>query len=193
MWKKVLGLAAGMLAVVLLITGIMTAVNADSANTGATAPAGVPSGPPSGPPAGRGFGAPFGGDILGKVAAKLNIDKTTLENAFKQVMQEEQQARTDDRFAAWVKDGKLTQADADAYRAWLAAKPADVPGFPFFDSAKSTGMLDKLLKDGKITQAQVDAYKAWIAQKPNVELPKPEKSAGAPAGAQLHRGRGPSK
>ncbi|MCX5997843.1 MAG: hypothetical protein NTV42_09630 [Chloroflexi bacterium] len=187
MWKKVLGLAAGMIAVVLLITGIMTAVNADSANTGATAPAGAPAGPPPGP----GFGAPFRGDMLEKVAAKLNIDKTTLENAFKQVILEEQQTRTDDRFAAWVKDGKLTQADADAYKAWLAAKPADVPGFPFFDSAKSTGMLDKLLKDGKITQAQVDAYKAWIAQKPAVELPRPAKPAGAPAGAPPHRGRGP--
>ncbi len=193
MWKKVLGLAAGMLAVVLLITGIMTAVNADSANTGATAPAVVPAGPPPGPPPGRGFGPPMGGDMMEKVAAKLNIDKAKLEDAFKQVMIEEQQARTNDMFAAWVKDGKLTQAQADAYKAWQAAKPADVPGFPFFDSAKSTDMLDKLLKDGKITQAQIDAYKAWIAQKPNVELPKPERPAGAPTGAPPCNGRGPAK
>lgn len=189
MWKKVLGLAAGMLAVVLLITGIMTAVNADSANNGATAPAGVPPGPHAGPPPGRGFGAPFRGDMLEKVAAKLNIDKATLENAFKQVMLEEQQAGTNDRFSVLVKDGKLTQEQVDAYKAWLAAKPADVPGFPFFDSAKSTGMLDKLLKDGKITQAQIDAYKAWIGQKPNVDLPRPEKPAGAPP----FNGRGHSK
>jgi len=193
MWKKVLGLVAGMLAVVLLITGIMTAVNADSANTGATAPTGETAGPPPGQHPGPGFGAPFRIDMLEKVAAKLNIDKATLEAAFKQVMQEEQQTRTDDRFAAWVKDGKLTQEQADAYKAWLAAKPAGVPGFPFFASAKSTDMLDKLLKDGKITQAQVDAYKAWMAQKPNVELPKPEKPAGAPNGAPPHRGRGPLK
>jgi hypothetical protein len=119
--------------------------------------------------------------MLGKVAAKLNIDTATLENAFKQVMLEEQQARTGDMFAAWVKDGKLTQADADAYKAWLAAKPAGVPGFPFFDSAKSTDMLDKLLKDGRITQTQYDDYKGWIAQKPNVELPKPQKPVGAGA------------
>jgi hypothetical protein len=50
MWRKVLGLAAVMLAVVLLITGIMTAVNADSANNGAPAPDGVTDGPPAGPP-----------------------------------------------------------------------------------------------------------------------------------------------
>jgi len=189
MWKKVLGLVAGMLAVVLLITGIMTAVNADSANTGATAPAGVPPGPHAGAPPGRGFAPPMGGDILEKVAAKLNIDKAKLEDAFKQVMLEEQQARTDDMFAAWVKDSKLTQAQADDYKKWMAAKPADVPGFPFFDAAKSTGMLDKLLKDGKLIQTQVDAYKAWIAQKPDVELPRPEK----PAGARPCNGRGPSK
>ena len=190
MWKKVLGLVAGMLAVVLLITGIMTAVNADSANTGATAPSGAPAGPPPGPPPGPGFGAPFRGDVLEKVAAKLNIDKATLETAFKQVMQEKQQAHTDDMFATWVKDGKLSQADADGYKAWMAAKPADVPGFRFFDSAKSTEMLDKLLADGKITAAQVDAYKAWIAQKPNVELPKPERPARG-AGGPPCGGRGP--
>jgi polyhydroxyalkanoate synthesis regulator phasin len=122
----------------------------------------------------------MGGDILEKVAARLNIDKTKLEDAFKQVMLEEQQARTSDMYAAWVKDGKLTQAQADAYKAWQASKPAGVPGFPFFDAAKSTGMLDKLVADGRLTQAQADAYKAWIAQKPNVELPRPERPAGAP-------------
>lgn len=191
MWKKVFGLAAGILAVVLLITGIMTAVNADSENTGAIAPPGVPSGPPPGPHAGpppvRGFGPGLGGDLLGKVAVKLNIDKATLEDAFKQVMQEEQQARTSDMFAAWVKDGKLTQEQADGYKDWLAAKPAGVPGFPFFDPAKSTEMLDKLVTDGRITQAQADAHKAWIAQKPGVELPKPERAAGGPP----CNGRGP--
>ena len=176
MWKKVLGLAAGMLAVVFLITGVMTAVNADSANNGVTAPAGAPSGPPPG----RGFGPAMGGDMLEKVAAKLNIDKAKLEDAFKQVMLEEQQARTNDMFAAWVKDGKLTQEQSDAYKTWLAAKPADVPGCPFFGADKSTDMLDKLLKDGKVTQSQYDSYKAWVAQKPAVELPKPEKPAGGP-------------
>ena len=96
MWKKVLGLVAGMLAVVLLITGIMTAVNADSADTGTTAPAGLPPGPHAGPPPGRGFGPPMGSDMLEKVAARLNIDKTRLEDAFKQVMLEEQQSRNND-------------------------------------------------------------------------------------------------
>jgi hypothetical protein len=174
MWKKVLALAAGMLAVVLLITGVMTAVNADNAGTTATAPAGIPPGPPQGRgPAG------FNSDILAKVAAKLNIDKSALEDAFKQVMLEEQQARTDAMFAAWVKDGKLTQEQADAYKAWLSAKPADLPGGPFVGVA-NTNILDKLLKDGKITQLQYDAYKAWIAQKPAVELPRPERPAGGP-------------
>ncbi len=176
MWKKVLALSAGILAVVLLITGIMTAVNAD--NTGATAmePA---AGMPPGAPHGKGPAGGFNSDILAKVAAKLNIDKAALEDAFKQVMLEEQQSRTDEMFAAWVKDGKLTQEQADAYKAWLNAKPADMPGFPFFGGA-NTNILDRLLKDGKITQSQYDAYKAWIAQKPSIELPKPEKPAGGP-------------
>jgi len=180
MWKKVIGLAAGMLAVVLLITGVMTAVNADSSNNSATSPAGAPSGPPPGPHPGRGFGPPMGGDMLGKVAAKLNIDKATLQDAFKQVMLEEQQARQNDMFAKLVTDGKLTQEQADAYKTWLNAKPADLPGFPFFAGAKGTEMLDKLLKDGKIDQSQYDAYTAWIALKPAFDLPKPERPAGGP-------------
>ena len=184
MWKKVIGLVAGMLAIVLLITGVMTAVNADDANTAAVAPAWLPPGPPSGapngPPPGPRFGTPYRGDILEKVAAKLNIDKATLEDAFKQVMLEEQQSRQSDVFSKLVTDGKLTQEQADAYKAWMSAKPADLPGFPFFGGAKSTGMLDKLLKDGKITQSQYDAYKAWVAQKPAVELPKPQRPAGGP-------------
>jgi membrane peptidoglycan carboxypeptidase len=116
--------------------------------------------------------------MLEKVAAKLNIDKAKLEDAFKQVMQEEQQARQNDMFGKLVTDGKLTQEQADAYKAWLNAKPADLP--PFFEGAKSTEMLDKLLADGKITQSQYDAYKAWVAQKPAVELPKPGRPAGGP-------------
>ena len=184
MWKKVIGLVAGMLAIVLLITGVMAAVNADDANTAAVVPAGLPPGPPAGaphgPPPGPGFGAPFRGDMLEKVAAKLNIDKSKLEDAFKQVMLEEQQARQNDMFARLVTDGKLTQEQADAYKSWLNAKPADLPGFPLFEGAKSTEMLDKLLADGKITQPQYDAYKAWVAQKPAVELPKPERPAGGP-------------
>ena len=175
MWKKVLGLAAGMLAVVLLITGVMTAVNADNTGAAAKAPAGMPPGAPHG----KGPNASFNSDILEKVAAKLNIDKAALQDAFKQVMLEEQQARQDDMFAKLVTDGKLTQEQADAYKAWLSARPADMPGFPFFGGA-NTDMLAKLLKDGKITQAQYDAYKAWIAQKPAVEMPKPEKPAGGP-------------
>ncbi|MBN1690592.1 MAG: hypothetical protein JW901_06190 [Dehalococcoidia bacterium] len=175
MWKKVLALAAGMLAVVLLITGVMTAVNADNTHATATAPAGMPPGAQHG----KGPSASFNSDILDKVAAKLNIDKAALQDAFKQVMLEEQQARQDDMFAKLVTDGKLTQEQADAYKAWLSAKPADMPGFPFFGGA-NTDMLDKLLKDGKITQSQYDAYKAWIAQKPAVEWPKPEKPAGGP-------------
>jgi hypothetical protein len=116
--------------------------------------------------------------MLDKVAAKLNIDKATLQGAFKQVMLEEQQTRQNDMFAKLVTGGKLTQEQVDAYKNWIDAKPADLPVFPFFAAAKSTEMLDKLLADAKITQLQYDAYKAWVAQKPAVELPKPERPAG---------------
>ena len=182
MWKKVMYLTAGILALLVLVTGVVTAVNADDGPKGDGAP-NVAFGP-GGPGGQWGPGAPgvpSGGDMLGRVARILNIDKQKLDDAFKQAGAEMEQQRTNDMFASWVSAGKLKQEQADQYKTWLAAKPDGAPGFVPFDSTKSTGFLDRLLKDGRINQAQYDAHKAWISQKPNVELPKPERPAGVPS------------
>jgi hypothetical protein len=169
MWKKILLAAAGLLAVAVLIAGVATTVNADDGN--------------------KGIRGPFGGNVIERAAQILGIDKQKLIDAFKQAGTETAKKNQDDRFAKWVTDGKLTQAQADQYKAWLAARPAEVPMFGFFDAAKGTQVLDTLLKNGKITQAQYDTAKAWLAQKPNFDLPKPEKPANAPA----HKGPGNPK
>ncbi|MCX6007087.1 MAG: hypothetical protein NTZ34_07495 [Chloroflexi bacterium] len=181
MWKKVLCLAVGILAIVVLVSGVVASVNADSANTMDTTKSGPPPGGPGGP------GGPHGqgdNEMMTRVAQILNIDKQKLADAFKQAGSELAQTRMDTMFAKWVTDGKLTQAQADQYKAWLKAKPEGVPGFGMGsgDATKDTEMMSKMLTDSKITQAQYDAWKAWIAQKPAFELPKPERPAGAPAG-----------
>jgi len=61
--------------------------------------------------------------LMTKVATILNIDKTTLEAAFKQAQTEIQSEQLDNQLAKLVSDGKITQDQADAYKAWLAAKP----------------------------------------------------------------------
>ena len=181
MWKKVLCLAVGILAIVVLISGVVASVNADSANTTDTTKSGPPPGSPGGPGGPNGQGD---NEMMTRVAQILNIDKQKLTDAFRQAGSELAQTRMDEMFAKWVTDGKLTQAQADQYKAWLKAKPEGVPGFGmgFGDATKDTEMMSKMLTDGKITQDQYDAWKAWIAQKPAFELPKPEKPAGAPAG-----------
>ena len=154
--KNILLLVGGLLAAGLLIAGItVAAASADS---------------PQGP---------GGGKLLARVAQILNIDQQKLADAFKQAATEMGQQRQTTMFDQWVKDGKLTQAQADQYKAWMAAKPAGVFG-PFM----SQDRMDKALKDGKITQAQYDAWKAWMAQKPPFDLPKPA----APAGGKGPRG-----
>ena len=155
--NKLLFIIAGVLVAALLIAGVTTA--ATFADNGQR---------------------PAGGKLLDRVAQLLNIDKQTLADAFKQAGTELRQDRTNNMFSEWVTDGRLTQDQANQYKAWLAAKPAGTFG-PFMGQ----NIMDKLLKDGKITQAQYDAWKTWWSQKPGFELPKPDK---APAGTGNQRG-----
>jgi hypothetical protein len=153
--KKILCIAAGVLVAGLLIAGITTAATFADNGQG---PAGV--------------------KLLDRVAQLLNVDKQKLADAFKQAGTELRQDRTTNMFNKLVTDGKLTQDQANQYKAWLAAKPAGA-----FGPLMGLTVMDKMLKDGKITQAQYDAWKTWWNQKPGFDLPKPDKAA-AGAGAQ---------
>lgn len=155
MWKKILLAVTGLLLVATLIAGAASTASADDGN--------------------KGVRGPLHGKVFDRVAQILGIDKQKLIDAFKQATSEAVREGMDARFGKWVADGKLTQAQADQYKAWLAARPAGVPMIAGFDAARNTQMLDKLLKDGKITQAQYDAFKAWLAQKPAFDLPKPDR------------------
>jgi uncharacterized protein YggL (DUF469 family) len=171
-------MAAGILAIVILVTGVVAVASADTAKPGGPAVQGHPGGP--GGPAGM-----INDNLTARAAQILGIDKSKLTDAFKQAAKAMETERTNAMFAAWVSAGKLTQAQADAYKSWMASRPADVP-FIFGGSDNATRdseMMGRLLKDGKLTQAQYDAIKAWLAGKPAVDLPKPEKPANVPANA----------
>jgi hypothetical protein len=110
--------------------------------------------------------------LLNRVAELLGIDQAKLQAAFKQALGEQREtlkqkgaAALDKGLDKLVKDGKITQAQADAFEAWLKSKPADIPNIGIKG-------LEKLLKDGKITQQQFDAYKSWLEKKPDIPLPK---------------------
>jgi hypothetical protein len=170
MWKKVICVAAGILAVVMLITGIVSATYADTGqNVDRPAAGKMPPGGKMGPIADK---------MLERVAGILSIDKQKLADAFKQAATEMREEGLNNRFSKWVSEGKLTQEQADQYKAWLAANPNPNKGL----LCMNPKVMEKLLENGKITQEQYDAYKAWMGTKPNFELPKPEKPQGAPQG-----------
>ena len=60
-----------------------------------------------------------------KVAAILGIDEAKVQAAFTQAQKEIQAEQLDKQLAQLVTDGKITQAQADAYKAWLNTKPDD--------------------------------------------------------------------
>jgi hypothetical protein len=111
------------------------------------------------------------GKILDRAAQLLNIDKQKLVEAFQQAGAEARQQQLTVMLDKWVTNGKLTQEQVNQYKAWMAAKPAGIPG-PFIGQAA----MDKLLQNGKITQSQYDAWKNWWSQKPGFDLPKPDKT-----------------
>ena len=66
--------------------------------------------------------------FAGKVAKILGIDQAKVEAAMKQAQQQTVNEREKARLDALVAAGKMTQAQEDAYLAWLAARPADIQG-----------------------------------------------------------------
>jgi hypothetical protein len=125
--------------------------------------------------------------LLARVAQILGTTQQKLEDAFKTAMTEQRDVNMDNRLKKLVTDGKITQKQADAYKAWLKARPAGVPmigGGLMIEKG-----LDKLVQEGKITQQQLDAFKGWLKAKPDLQLPKPDK----PNGQRLPARPGPGK
>ena len=63
-----------------------------------------------------------------KVATILGIDEAKVQDAFAQAREELRSEALDDWLAQLVADGKVTQAQADAYKAWQGAKPEGFEG-----------------------------------------------------------------
>jgi len=57
--------------------------------------------------------------LLARVAAILGIDQQKVENAFTQAQSE----MRDEALQKMVEEGKITQEQADKYKAWLKARP----------------------------------------------------------------------
>ena len=61
--------------------------------------------------------------LLARVAEKLGINQQELEDAFAEAQSEMRDEALDSRLQNLVDEGKITQDEADQYKAWLQATP----------------------------------------------------------------------
>ena len=110
--------------------------------------------------------------ILARVAEILGIDQTKLEAAVKQAQSEAQTDALKNRLQALVNAGKITQAQADEYLAWMQSKPDMAP-------------YQQQLQDWQQARPTVPPeLKTWQESKPNIPLP------GGPGGRYMPNMRG---
>jgi hypothetical protein len=64
--------------------------------------------------------------LIAKVATILGIDQAKVQSAFDQAQKELQSETLDKWLSDQVTAGKITQAQADQYKAWLNSKPAGI-------------------------------------------------------------------
>lgn len=64
-----------------------------------------------------------GNPLLARVAAILGIDQQKLENAFAQARSEAREQALDNYLKKLVAQGKITQQQADQYKAWWNSRP----------------------------------------------------------------------
>src|SRR5262245_31144976 len=79
--------------------------------------------------------------IISRVATILGVDQAKVQSAFDQAQKEAHDEALNQRLSQLVQNGKLTQAQADQYKAWLAARPAT---------------------------AVSQEFQAWLNQRPNI-------------------------
>ena len=106
MWRrKKFIIVAVLAATVLLVGGISTVAFAETGSTDNTT---------------------SGKTLLARVATILGIDQQTVENAFTQAQSEIRAEALDKYLQKLVGEGKITQAQAEQYKAWWQAMP-DIP------------------------------------------------------------------
>jgi hypothetical protein len=66
--------------------------------------------------------------IIGRVATILHLPQAQVQAAFNQAQKDQKNDAETARLNALVAQGKLTQKQADDYKAWLQAKPNVPPG-----------------------------------------------------------------
>ena len=108
------------------------------------------------------------GKFAERVASILGLESSQVEDAMKQARTELRDEWLQAKLDAMVESGKITQEQADEYKAWVEAKPEGA--FWGFRRWKvDADDLDSLVESGKITQEQADSYteyREWLESRP---------------------------
>jgi hypothetical protein len=102
------------------------------------------------------------GALFSRVAEILGVEQQKVEDAFTQATKELRDEAQDEQLQSLVESGKITQQEADEYKAWLESRP-DIPRIPLRDP-------EQLVEKGIITQEQLDDYTAWMESKPDIPI-----------------------
>ena len=113
-----------------------------------------------------------GGAIMARVAEILGIEQDTLESAFTTALDEQANAKFEERMAALVTDETLTQEQADAANTWFDERPANSGAIALrltgtSDSDKVDNFLTRLVENEKLTQEESEALAAWHDDRPD--------------------------
>ena len=111
--------------------------------------------------------------IKDRVAEILGIDRTALDSAMSTARDEHRESKQDERLAALVEAGTITQAQADEIDVWEDSKPEIMSDLKKL--AKEYGgvrgdleaTLVTLVQQEVITQAEADAVTTWVEGKPD--------------------------
>ena len=112
--------------------------------------------------------------IKDRVAEILGIDQDALDTAISTAREEHREASQDERLAALVETGTITQAQADEIDAWEDAQPEVMDdlmklgrGHGTGDEASIEARLAALVEQEVITQTEADEIIAWTESKPD--------------------------
>ena len=112
------------------------------------------------------------GDYAARVASILGLETATVQDAMEQAKQDVAAEALQEKLDAMVASGKVTQTEADEYKAWAEARPeGSFWGFKprGIDAGELQEKLDAMVAGGEITQEKADEYKAyvdWVESRP---------------------------
>ena len=119
-------------------------------------------------------GGHFGNNdtVLNRVAELLGKTRAELDSAFATSLDEQANAKFEERMTALVTDGTLTQDQADAANTWFDERPSNSGAIAIrlagtSDTDKVGTWLAKLVEAEKLTQDESDDLSNWHDDRPD--------------------------